>query len=194
MTHPALLNSLRQKGKEQAETIWQQARAEAEKCRAEAARAIEAQRAQAAQEIAAIAQRLANAATTEATGKARAIHAAARTALAARLYKLAQNALALFRDGDYASLFAALVEELPAHTWQRARVNPADQRLAQTHFPDAQIVGDEAIVAGMEVEAEDGRIRIDNTLQKRLQRAWPDILPDLIANTSQELTNHRPST
>lgn len=194
MTHPALLTSLRQKGKEQAETIWQEARTEAARYRAEAARAIEAQRAQAAQEIAAIAQRFGNAANAEATGKARAIHAAARTALAARLYKLAQDALVLFRNGDYERLFAALVDELPAHSWQRARVNPADRRLAQTHFRGAEIVGDEAIVAGMDVEAEDGRIRIDNTLEKRLQRAWPDILPNLISNTIEELSDHRPAT
>ncbi len=128
-------------------------------------------------------QRLTNAATAE-----------ARTALAGRLYKLAQEAVVLFRNGEYERLFAALVKELPACTWQRVRVNPADQGLAQIHFADAQIVGDEAIVAGMDVEAEHGRIRINNTLEKRLQRAWPDILPDLIVNTSQESSNHQPPT
>lgn len=194
MTHPALLNVLRQKAREKAEVIWQQARAEAERCRAEAARAIEAQRTQTAQEASAIAQRLANAATAEATAKARAIHAAAKIALADRLYKLAQETLALSRNGGYERLFAALAKELAARTWQRVRVNPADQGLAQTYFPDALIDCDETIVAGMEVEAEDGRIRIDNTLEKRLERAWPDVLPDMVRSIFQEHSDYRPST
>jgi V/A-type H+-transporting ATPase subunit E len=32
----------------------------------------------------------------------------------------------------------------------------------------------------MEVIAEGGRVRVDNTLEKRLERAWPELLPRLL--------------
>jgi len=194
MTHPALINALRQRAKEQAEAIWQGARAEAEECNIEAERAIEEQRARAAREMEAIAQQFANAATLEATREAREVWAAAKSALADRLYQLARTALRRCRKERYERLFAALAEELPHRRWQHVRVNPADERLARTHFPDTHVVTDQNIVGGLEVEAESGRIRISNTLEKRLQRVWSAVLPDLMTSILQELSVHRPCT
>jgi V/A-type H+-transporting ATPase subunit E len=37
----------------------------------------------------------------------------------------------------------------------------------------------------MEALADEGRIRVINTLEKRLERGWPELLPVLIEETEQ---------
>jgi V/A-type H+-transporting ATPase subunit E len=39
----------------------------------------------------------------------------------------------------------------------------------------------------MEVNGDGGRIRIVNTLEKRLERGWPELLPDLIDVAYREI-------
>jgi V/A-type H+-transporting ATPase subunit E len=104
----------------------------------------------------------------------------AEKVLTGRLYTLAHDNLARLRDARYAELFAALVEELLPCQWQTVRVNPADSELTKASFPGAAIETDSAITGGMEVIAEGGRVRVDNTLDKRLERAWPELLPRLL--------------
>jgi vacuolar-type H+-ATPase subunit E/Vma4 len=193
MTQAALIEALRRKGERDAEAIWEESRARAQARKADAARAIEQRCSEIAQETAAIAKELERAATAEAQHTARRIRLTASTALAGRLLGLALTSLPKFRDEQYEQRFAALAGELPSRPWQWVRVNPADQRLAETHFPPAQVACDEAIVGGAEVEAEDGRIRISNTLETRLRTAWPDILPGLIHHIFEEALNHRPA-
>lgn len=189
MAHPALIDALRKSAEQKAAAIWRDARAAAEQCKADAAAAAEAQRAQTRQEIAAHERELADAGEGE--GKARKIRMAVTTALAERLYRLAHEVLPRFRNEEYEALFAALAGELPSRSWQRVSVNPADESLARARFSQAQIVCDEAIVGGMEVQAENGRIRISNTLETRLATAWPDILPGLVHAILQEFSDHR---
>lgn len=186
MTQAALIGALRRKGERDAESLWEEARARAQARKDDAARSLEEQRRQIDSEIAATAAEFERAAVAEAQRAARRIHMQASTALAGRLFRLACASLPRFRQERYEQLFAALAAELPARTWQRVRVNPADQRLAAARFAPAQVESDEAIVGGIEVEAEDGRMRISNTLQARLQTAWPDILPRLIHHICAE--------
>ncbi len=47
-------------------------------------------------------------------------------------------------------------------------------------FPGAKIVSDGTVSGGLEVMGEAGRICIDNTLEKRLERGWQGLLPKLI--------------
>ena len=180
MAQAALIEALRRKGERDAEAIWEDARARAQAHKDDAARTIEEQRRRFAAEIAAIAEESERSATAEAQHAARRIRAAASIELAARLFRLAREALPRFRDGHCERLFAALADELPARPWQRVHVNPVDQRLAAARFPQTQVACDESIAGGIEVEAEDGRIGVSNSLQTRLQTAWPDILPGLI--------------
>ena len=116
----------------------------------------------------------------EAERQAALIKLEAEQALAGRLYTLAHGTLARLRDDHYAELFAALVAELLPCRWETVRVNPADSELAQASFPGAAIETDDGITGGMEVSAEGGRVRVDNTLDKRLERAWPELLPRLL--------------
>ena len=121
----------------------------------------------------------------EAKRQAALIKLEAENVLAGRLYTLAHGTLAQLRDDRYAELFVALVEELLPCQWQAVRVNPADSELAKASFPGAAIETDKGITGGMEVIAEGGRVRIDNTLEKRLERAWPELLPRLLNAVSR---------
>jgi len=192
VSRAALLDDLRRKAAEDAEAVWRDAKAQAEKARFDAAREIEEQRTSVSAEVAAAARRVEEAATAEAERKAREIHVTAATALADRLHGLARAELGRFREQGAERLFAALVAELPPLRWQRVRVNPADQQLAHAQFPEARVECDASIAGGMAVEAEEGRIRVSNTLETRLDTAWPDILPGLIAGILQESPGHRP--
>lgn len=189
MTIPTLIESLRRKANEDAAAFWQKARADAEAYRAGRNRAAAEQRARAAQALSASSSDFARVANAEAERTARAARASAKAALAGRLYGLAVQALPSFRDDRYAELFAALAAELPSRTWQRVTVNPADEALARSLFSNADVVCDPAIAGGLAAEAEEGRIRVSNTLEARLAAAWPEIVPPLMKEILEELSH-----
>jgi vacuolar-type H+-ATPase subunit E/Vma4 len=66
------------------------------------------------------------------------------------------------------------------------RVNPLDADPAARHFPDAIVATDASISGGMEASGEGGRIAVNNTLEARLAIAWPDLLPELLAELAAE--------
>ncbi len=117
---------------------------------------------------------------SEAEKKARLISIEEDLRLSERLYRISQSSLSKLRDRDYQSSFRDMAEELPPLAWKSVRVNPEDARLAQEHFPEAGIVADDSISGGMDVMTDDGKIRVINTLEKRLERVWTDILPHII--------------
>ena len=189
MPASTLIEELRRKSNEDAEAVWQTARADAEKRRAAAAEALEEQRKKNAQELAAKAAEFERAATLEADATARGIRATAKNALAERLHQVAIGSLSHFKDRDYPALFASLTAELPERPWERVIVNPADEKLAKQHFPQSAIASDSAITGGFNVECESGRVRISNTLESRLETAWPEILPELIKAVLEEISH-----
>lgn len=107
--------------------------------------------------------------------------------LSERLHRLALALLPELCGDGYDELFENLVGELPEFPWETVRVNPRDRELALRHFPDAKIVVDEAICGGMEVSGTAKMISIINTLEKRLERLWPELLPDLLAAAYREI-------
>ena len=189
MSGPTLIDALRRKATEDVEAVWQKARADAETHRAGQERATEERRTRAVQELSAKAADFARAATAEAERTARKTRAAAKAALADRLYRLAGEGLSDFRNSHYPDLFAALAAELPSRKWQRVTVNPADQSQAKKLFPQTEVVCDPAIAGGMDVETEEGRVRISNTLEARLEAAWPELLPGLMKEILEELSH-----
>jgi vacuolar-type H+-ATPase subunit E/Vma4 len=186
MSGPTLIDELRRKAKEDVEALWRKTRADADAYRAERSRANEEERARAAQKLASSAADFAAAATIEAERTARTNRAAAKAAFANRLFRLAVEALP---DLGSENLFAALAAELPSREWQRVIVNPADRDAAQRLFPHAEVVCNPAIAGGMDVEADAGRIRVSNTLESRLQAAWPEILPGLMTEILAEVSH-----
>lgn len=193
MSRAALIEDLRRKAAEDAEAVWREARAEAERCRLDADRQVEEQRTVLAKQVAAAARQLEEAANVEAARKSRELLAAASAELGDRLHRLARAGLGRLREEGADRLFAALAAELPRRSWERVRVNPADRHRAQAWAPQAEVVCDAGVAGGLEVEAEEGRIRVSNTLDTRLDTAWPDILPGLVAGILAEHPNDRPA-
>lgn len=87
---------------------------------------------------------------------------------------------------DPERLFQGLLAELPTAVWRSVRVNPVFAPLARECFPGTEIVGDPALAGGFRVVSADGSLEIDSTLDKRLERSWPDLLPQLFAGFREE--------
>ena len=194
MSRAGLIEALRRNAAQEADALWRDARAEADKRRLQTDREVEAQRVAIARQSASAAQRFERSAITEAELQAQDIRSRAVAELSERLYRLATAELRRLREQQGEGLFDVLAAELPALAWQRARVNPADETLARRAFPQAHIECDGVISGGMEVEAQDGRIRVSNTLETRLEEAWPELLPDLTAAVCPESSAHRTAT
>jgi vacuolar-type H+-ATPase subunit E/Vma4 len=191
VSRAALIEDLRRKAVEDTEAVWREARAEAERCRLDAERQVEEQRKVLAKKVAAAARQFEEAANFEAARKSRELLAAASAELAERLHRLARTGLGRLREEGADGLFAALAAELPRRSWER--VNPADRHRAQAWASQADVVCDAGVAGGLEVEAEEGRIRVSNTLDTRLDTAWPDILPGLVAGILAEYPDDRPA-
>ncbi len=105
----------------------------------------------------------------------------AEHALSLRLHELARLCLKQLRRDGPEQLFRALAAELPAVPWHTAWTTPGDAVLASGHFPGASIIPDEALSGGVKAVTVDDSLTVDNTLEARLERLWPDLLPHLMA-------------
>ena len=186
MASEELLAALRSDGEKKAAAIWQEAEAAAARLREEAADRREGRREECRQAEARAVAAETSTILAEGEREARKIRLAALAKLAERLQEQARRLLPRLRTADYPALFAWLVAELPPADWVSVRVNPADGELAAAAFPATRLVVDPAIAGGLEVLAEEGRIQVTNTLEKRLERAWPGLLPALLG----DLENH----
>lgn len=117
---------------------------------------------------------------SEAEKKARLIIIEEDLRLSERLYRIFQASLRKLRERDYQGSFRLMAAELPPLDWKTVRVNPDDAELARKHFPKAGIITDETMSGGMDVMTGEGKIRVINTFEKRLERAWDDILPHIM--------------
>jgi V/A-type H+-transporting ATPase subunit E len=187
MSYQELLEALRQEADEKIEKLWQEAREEAERAREEAAARLELTRTEYQSRQAAMIGEATRDILAEAERKVRETRLAALRELSERLSGLAASMLGQLRERRYAELFAALVGELPSFSWEVVRVNAADVETAVRHFPEARIVTDPAISGGLEVTGDNGRLCVVNTLEKRLERGWPQLLPEMIRVVNREL-------
>ncbi len=186
MSCTELINSLKKAADEKVLVIRQEAEREAGAARAEVARRLEQRRDEAKKKEAA-ALRDANAqALSAANNRAREVRLLAEKELAARLQAAAAAALSALRKAGYETAFGKMAQELPAFAWHEVRVNPVDVELAKKFFPGAEIAADRLITGGMDVSTKDGTIRVINTFEKRLERAWSDMLPLLIRDVYEE--------
>jgi V/A-type H+-transporting ATPase subunit E len=185
-----LIAALHLQGEKESRAIWHQAETEAARIKEAGDQSIEQRRTEVATVQARLIAEVNRPVLRNGQRQARTIRAEAKRALADKLYDLARQTLVQFRKDDDDGLFAALAKELPPLQWKEIRVYPADQQRAERHFPGAEIVQDPNLVGGMEVVDESGRIRVNNTLQKRLERSWPDLLPGLL-KTILDKEEHR---
>ncbi len=187
MGYQELIVALRSEGEEKIQAIRQEAEAEAGALRTKAAREIERIRAEHDRQQSKAVADLSGEALAEAAARARAIRLRAEQELSDRMARLARASLAQLRDDRYAETFAALVRELPHHPWEVVRVNPVDVRLAKIYFPGAEIVPDGTVTGGLEVTDKEGRIRVVNTLETRMERSWPEIFPGLVRKLEKDI-------
>ena len=185
MGYEELLSALRSEGEIKAGQIRQEAEAEAVRLREEAAAVLVRLREESEQEQARVIAAECGAILAEAERTARRIRLAHAERQTVRLYDLALRLLPRLREPDSAGMFGRLAMELPPAPWDTVRVNPADAEIAGDLFTGARIEPDPAICGGMEALAEEGRIQVVNTLEKRLERGWPDLLPDLLGEAER---------
>lgn len=184
MTVGPLIEELRRKGREDVDALWEKVKAEAAAYERDRLRGLEDQKKDGAQQAATKAGELERTAIGAAETEARRNIAMARAALADRLHTLALESIAAIGAEHDRDLFGALVAELPMRNWERVTVNPRDRAAARKAFPDAEVRIDASIGAGVEVEQ--GPVRVSNTLEARLESAWPEILPALMKEIQEE--------
>ena len=111
----------------------------------------------------------------------------AEDSLALRLWDRALAAVMQCKPENPEALLRALAAELPPDQWLTVRVNPGTVSSAASCFPGAEIIADAAMSAGFKATTADGGLTVDNTLQTRLARLWPELLPQLMSEMRQLL-------
>jgi V/A-type H+/Na+-transporting ATPase subunit E len=175
-----LIDALRGEGEDKVREIWREADEEARRIREEASAKAGELRERYREIQASSSEQKREGILTDARKEARKTRVFAEKELAERLYTVALHTLNRLRGERYKDTFRALVQELPHLQWETVRVNPADQETAREHFPDAEIIPDDSILGGFEVGGVEGRVRVINTFEKRLEKIWPEILPALL--------------
>jgi V/A-type H+/Na+-transporting ATPase subunit E len=180
-----LIESLRAASSERVNAVWSDASTEADNARAACAQKIGQAKEEAARILSSRVALIRSQALLEARSKERGLRLAADRKMAGLLYTIASSRLRMLRDREYDAVFQALAQELPRFTWKSVKVHPDDVERARTFFPTANITAEEAISGGLEVTSDDGLVTVVNTCEKRLERAWEGMLPELI----REATN-----
>ncbi len=194
MSHEELLADLQKKGEEQVREIWNKAETEVNELKAEAARRIDKERELLRQRETTACEEERIFVLMRADREANQIISNSEQALAEKLYLLAQKSLQTVRDQEDTSFFTSLSDELPGCVWDKVMVHPDDQKRAETRFKNSKIVNDESIAGGLKAMGNNGKVYINNTLEKRLERAWPTLLPLLIKEIKQMLEADEPVT
>jgi vacuolar-type H+-ATPase subunit E/Vma4 len=179
-----LIESLRVAGDERIKAIREEAEQEAGRIREETTRRIEGLQGEHARRHAAAAAKEAEALQADANAAMRRIGLRAERALADRLYVVARESLRTLRNVGYGDVFQGFARELPQFTWKKVRVNPEDAALARELFPGAEIQPSPEIIGGLEAVSEGEQVRVVNTFEKRLERMWEEMLPDIMKEVS----------
>jgi len=186
MGHEELMSSLRAEAQRREEALWEEARREADRRRDEARGQEESLRQGQARTLASRHAARREDILAQARQEAGRLREEALADVADRLLALARQLLPELAQSEGA-LLQRLAAELPPVTWERVRVAPAEREQAQRMFPQADIAVDEAIAGGLEAWADGGQFQVANTLTVRLDRAWPEILPAVMAAILKEV-------
>ncbi len=180
-----MLDHLRQQGEAQIQGLWQQAREQIRREEEAMAQQLATARQLAEGRNSRKAEEFAQLTLLAAKKKAGAMRTTAQDTIAQRLWSRAMTLLPQLVESAGEELLARLRQELPPVNWTKVTIHPRDHEQAQALFPQAEIVDDPSLLGGLVVAAEEGRIRIDNTLSKRLAILWPEQLPRIMADVRQ---------
>jgi len=175
-----LIEALRAAASERVNAVWSEASAEADIARAACAQKIDQTKEEAGRIMAAKVDLIRSQALLEMRSKERSLRLVADRKLADLLYSIAASRLRMVRNREYDAVFQALVQELPQFTWGSVKVHPDDVERARTFFSNAKIFATETISGGLEATSDDGLVTVVNTCEKRLERAWEGMLPEMI--------------
>ena len=175
-----LLNTLKKNEQKQIDDIWQAAKSEAETLRKQVADATADITKNHADQLASACQKSMRSIFSETEVKAREKKLFAYQAFDQALQNAAIKQLPALREQNYEKVFANLVNELPESQWEKIVVNPADLELAAKFFAANIIHSDSAISGGLIAVTTNGKIIVDNSFEKRLERKWFQILPSII--------------
>lgn len=184
-----MIESLRRVGEESIRVLRQQAEKEATELQAAAVQKLGDLRKQHADQLSVVCGEESRRALAEGASRARVFRLAAEQTLSDSLYSIARFSLRQLRDDRYPAVFEKLVKELPQLSWKVVRVNAADVDLAKRFFPDADISPVSHIAGGVDVSIDDGTIRVINTFEKRLERAWAELLPQMVGDVYREVSD-----
>lgn len=181
-----LLEALQHEGREKMAAIVTRSKAEEESLRAgfEERRAL--LRLEHEQQSELLCRRLKQKIISAAKREAALIRLRAEHFLSLRLHERAGINVMQMSVNNPLALFCTLAVELPPDTWLTVQVNPGFAPLAANCFPDAVIVPDAALSAGFKVVSADKSLTVDNTLGKRLERLWPELVPHLLAELREK--------
>jgi len=187
MSYEKLTEHLHREGEEKLRLVRQDAEARADEIKEEASRKIGRTRDECGSMSASAIKKQTGAILSDAMAKARMIMLHSEKTFSERPYPIALGSLQALRSEAYPEVFSMLAQELPRLTWQTVRVNPDDAAIAKRYFPDAEIVPEASISGGVDVMTEDGGIRVINTFEKRLERAWTEILRLILQDIYNEI-------
>ena len=188
-----LLHTLRTNEQKQIEDIWQQARAEAESVHKQVTDAIARITQEHKDQLTAACQKSVNAILAESEKKTREKKLSVYRDLNETLYQTAVKLLPELRRLDYKNIFTELVNELPVMKWEKIIVNPSDIIHAARFFDEDVIVTDDSVGGGLIAICAEGKIVVNNTFEKRLERKWAYLLPELIQDLKKRYDKFRPA-
>jgi len=178
MSSAFLIEDLRCKGREKVEDLWAEARGELELRKVAEMKHIEEARQRCRHDAKILERKEGRRLLLAAEKKAQAIRSAAFLRFTERLYTRAVDILPEFRGRAEAGteLFASLARELPQRRWGLIEVHPDDLEQAKKLFPEVEIRSDDAQSGGLIATTEDKSLTVVNTLLKRLERSWPELV------------------
>lgn len=186
MSREVLIRELQQKSSDRISEMWHEAEQKTEELRAEQEKTFALFQSEEEERMQEVERSVAAPIVFAAEKKALHLVDEAMRKLSERLYSMACKMLPQVRRDDYGDIFAGLVGELPPLEWETVTVNELDVDLAGSYFPDAEIRTDSTISGGFITSGDNDRFRVINTLDRRLEKAWPFSLPVVLREIAGE--------
>lgn len=177
MGYQELIDALIKEGEEKIRSIWQKANEESEKILLEKDKKILQIKESYERLKESLCEEKREKIMLESKKEARRIKLEVEKKFLEKIYNLSLSMLYHLREDCKFSVFK---KEIPEYKWDIVEVNNVDQTIAKELFPDSEILIDNSISAGLRVKTKDEKLHIDNTLEKRLERAWNQIIPELV--------------
>ncbi len=181
MGRAELTLALKQKGESEARAIWTQAEAEAERYRQQKEQEAAGKRQHCSRQAEESSLEECRHVEWRVAKRVRRIRLQALQEIALRLEEIARAELPEFVAERRALLLSEAAASLPAAEWAQVTVHPHDVPQARKLFPGKRIATDDAITAGLIVATEAEAVRVDDSLLRRLERIWPELVGRMLA-------------